>query len=78
MPECRVYWGSHGCMLERGHDGDCICRCAFDDAGNELPNRNTPGNEDNGNVGNAPYYGDITTFYGEDAAGRGLPLAADH
>ena len=22
---CRVYWGSHGCHLERGHDGPHLC-----------------------------------------------------
>lgn len=24
---CRVYWGSHGCCLERGHDGEHRCVC---------------------------------------------------
>lgn len=22
---CRVYWGSHGCNLQRGHDGEHRC-----------------------------------------------------
>jgi hypothetical protein len=25
--DCRVYWGSHGCDLERGHDGQHVCGC---------------------------------------------------
>ena len=24
---CRVYWGSHGCKLPRGHEGPCECDC---------------------------------------------------
>lgn len=24
-PTCRVYWGSHGCRLPRGHDGQHEC-----------------------------------------------------
>jgi hypothetical protein len=59
-------------MLDRGHEGDCICTCAFDEHGNEMPNMNTPEGAGNGNVGNVPYYGDITRFYGEDAADLGL------
>ncbi len=58
-----MYWGSHGCDLPRGHDGDCRCNCA-DDAPE-------PGVL---NVGAAPYYGPDTVFYGEDAPARGLPL----
>lgn len=50
---CRVYWGSHGCDLPRGHDGPHICECA---------DRSEPGN-----VGAPPYYGPDTIFYGEDA-----------
>jgi hypothetical protein len=26
-PECRVYWGSHGCARLRGHDGEHVCDC---------------------------------------------------
>ncbi len=53
--DCRVYWGSHGCELQRGHSGShfCCCECV-----------NHP---DTGCVGTTPYYGDITHFYGEDA-----------
>ncbi len=64
---CRVYWGSHGCDLERGHEGDCDCGCC--DCGNAHP--------DAGGgvlcVAKAPYYGPETRFYGEDVAARGLP-----
>lgn len=57
MSDCRVYWGSHGCDLEFGHEGPhfCCCECA------------THPDEDSGCVGAWPYYGDITRFYGEDA-----------
>lgn len=63
---CRVYWGTHGCELPRGHDGTCVCDCAFEP--------DEPGVE---NVGAAPYYGPDTWFYGEDAAARGLPMIND-
>lgn len=53
-PKCRVYWGSHGCCLPRGHDGPHLCDCA--DVPPEL-----------GGVGKPPYYGPSTQFYGEDA-----------
>jgi hypothetical protein len=61
-----VYWGSHGCDLERGHEGDCRCSCCgcSDHVGHPEP----------GCVGAAPYYGPETRFYGEDAAARGLLL----
>lgn len=59
---CRVYWGSHGCKLERGHDGDCVCVCAAREDW-----------QGDGNVGASPYYGPDARFYGEDAARRGLP-----
>lgn len=63
---CRVFWGSHGCMYERGHDGHCRCSCADD-----------PEWQGAGNVGGYPYYGPDTLFYGEDAAARGLPTLED-
>lgn len=57
--DCRVYWGTHGCCLPRGHDGPHVCSCAFDKAEDE---------EDGlVNVGAPPYYGPETSFYGEDA-----------
>lgn len=52
--DCRVYWGTHGCCRERGHDGPHECICAVDD----------PTPED---AGQPPYYGPDTEFYGEDA-----------
>ena len=53
---CRVYWGSHGCQLERGHDGPhrCCCECV------DHPD------PDSGCNGAFPYYGPETHFYGED------------
>ena len=65
---CRVYWGSHGCSLLRGHAGDghdCgCCECKnHPDAGDGVLC-----------VATAPYYGPETRFYGEDAVALGLPL----
>lgn len=69
MAECRVYWGSHGCSLPRGHTGGHVCSCAFDD---EFPCFDLLTREEIDlpgvlNVGMAPYYGPGTHFYGEDA-----------
>ncbi len=55
---CRVYWGSHGCHLPRGHDGPHLCDCA------DWPDWQTDDEADN--VGTPPYYGPNTRFYGED------------
>lgn len=59
-PDCRVYWGSHGCSLVRGHPGhhDCGC-CECDDHDKD--------HREEGCVGKYPYYGDDTNFFGEDA-----------
>lgn len=51
---CEVYWGSHGCQYEYGHEGWCDCGCDSD-----------PPEE--GDVGAFPYYGPGTNFYGADA-----------
>lgn len=61
---CRVYWGSHGCRLERGHEGHHECICARDENGNLEPKEDEDGVL---NVGAFPYYGPETRFYGEDA-----------
>jgi hypothetical protein len=59
---CRVYWGSHGCDLERGHPGgrkahDCgCCDCEHHP------------DKDSGCVGRYPFYGWRTRFYGEDVS----------
>jgi hypothetical protein len=63
--KCRVYWGTHGCMLERGHSGDHLCSCSVDEDGSLLPHMNE--DPEGGNVGRAPYYGPDTKFYGEDS-----------
>jgi len=60
---CRVYWGSHGCCLARGHDGQCECDCC------DCVEHPDP---DSGCVGKSPYYGPETNFYGEDVKARGL------
>lgn len=60
---CRVYWGSHGCELERGHDGPHACDCC------DCPDFHTgdPDAEGVMCVAGPPYYGPETVFYGEDA-----------
>lgn len=62
---CRVYWGSHGCCLPRGHDGPHLCECANGEDGPTDPRADTVA--DAINVGAPPYYGPETTFYGDDA-----------
>jgi hypothetical protein len=64
---CRIYWGSHGCDLERGHverDGtphDCgCCECEHH------PYPDWPDTQVKC-VAKEPYYGPETNFYGEDA-----------
>lgn len=63
---CRVYWGSHGCELERGHDGPHLCSCA-DDPGVDPETGEYVDDPGCLNVGAPPYYGTKTIFYGEDA-----------
>lgn len=70
MNHCRVYWGSHGCSLERGHAGLCICSCAFGEDGPQDPRADFI-EEGVLNVGAPPYYGPDTFFYGEDAIRTG-------
>ena len=64
-PSCRVYWGSHGCHLQRGHKGHHECQCARDEYGNLEPKVDEEGVH---NVGAWPYYGRMTRFYGEDVS----------
>lgn len=68
---CAVYWGSHGCHLPYGHANNCECGCC--ECGDNHPH----GDPDVLCVGRAPYYGPGTRFYGDDAAGRGLPLVEE-
>lgn len=63
---CRVYWGTHACCHERGHDGphECDCCECEDHAANHEHQ------DENGEwvcVAKPPYYGPQTTFYGEDS-----------
>lgn len=58
-PDCRVYWGSHGCTLERGHEGTHKCTCCECKVHAERA--------EDGCVGAWPYYGKSTKFYGEDS-----------
>lgn len=60
---CRCEWFSHGCDLRHGHEGPCVCECAYSedeqlepyDLGHEF------------NAGRAPFYGPDTEFRGRDA-----------
>jgi hypothetical protein len=62
MKGCRVYWGTHGCALRRGHDGPHDCQCC------DCPPGLHPNDSHNVLcVSTAPYYGPDTGFYGEDA-----------
>ncbi len=60
---CRVYWGSHGCDLDRGHSGSHECGCCDceDHAACHV------GAGGIACVAKPPYYGAGTKFYGEDA-----------
>ena len=64
-PTCRVYWGSHGCELPRGHEGPHRCVCA-DDEGVDPVTRGYVTEPGVFNVGAPPHYGPETRFYGED------------
>lgn len=76
MEKCRVYWGSHGCDLPRGHDGAHVCGCAQADEGLYDPEtREYYDDPQCLNVGGPPYYGPDTRFYGEDAEALGLPVS---
>lgn len=57
---CRVYWGTHGCQNDRGHDPIELphkCECCT---------HNTHDGSFKNCVGGPPYYGPATVFYGED------------
>lgn len=70
VENCRVYWGSHGCDLPRGHERPCECDCCTCP-----PEQHPLSPEVTGYlcVAKPPYYGSDTKFYGEDVAARGLP-----
>ena len=62
--KCRVYWGSHGCQRERGHEGTHECSCCY------CPENEHTHEPDKYNVvcvAKEPYYGPTTVFYGEDS-----------
>lgn len=82
---CWTFWGTHGCMLPSGHDGQHVCSCCEpDDAHRDAHARaaatNPPEIEDGVVcVGTWPYYGPATTFfghYGVDLPGEWERLAA--
>lgn len=66
--DCQVYWGSHGCMFERGHPGPHECHhCDCYDHEGRAGNRMDDDGEEWLCVCKPPYYGPDTYFYGEDA-----------
>lgn len=69
MVECRVYWGSHGCRFNRGHDGPHECDCCTCPEGrhNGVDAPRLIDDEKVACVSKPPYYGTMTAFYGEDA-----------
>jgi hypothetical protein len=69
---CRVYWGSHGCHLRRGHKGDHWCNCC-ECVSHPDPDPDNPGNAPSC-VAGPPYYGQKTRYYGDDAEALGLPM----
>lgn len=79
VADCRVYWGSHGCDLERGHRGHHECDCC--ECPDHIGNLGMTEDEDGEYlcVATWPYYGDITAWYGEDATPREVrKLKRDH
>ena len=65
--DCRVYWGSHGCQHERGHDGPHACECC--DCVNHPDPYEVAGHEC---AARPPYFGPGTLFYGTDAELEGI------
>lgn len=61
MNKCDVYWGSHGCDLEEGHEGQHICLSCCDQAdwSHKAEHDYSDGAEGifSGCVGTWPYYG---------------------
>ena len=78
---CRVYWGSHGCRFDRGHEGLCECACCDCPEGhhNGIVAPELVDDEGVICVSKPPYYGsDTTVFYGEDVHARGLRTHEDN
>lgn len=71
QPACRVYWGTHGCCLPRGHEAMGIghfCECAWWwDQPQDAAARASDAAEGIYNPGAPPHYGKHTGYYGEDA-----------
>jgi hypothetical protein len=78
MGTCDVYWGSHGCMHARGHEGACACDCCDcpDGHHDSIIAPEEIGYPGVVCVAKPPYYGPSTTFYGDDVRSRGLPPLA--
>lgn len=59
LSQCRTWWNTHGCKLDRDHEGPHICDCCVcDDHAEDA--------DELGCVGAPPYYGPDTQFFGED------------
>ncbi|NWL34415.1 hypothetical protein DM791_16145 [Paenarthrobacter nitroguajacolicus] len=72
---CRVYWGSHGCHLARGHESLHTCDCCECD--DHLAHAGVFVDEDGDEVlcvASWPYYGPATQFYGEDSPSAAVAI----
>jgi len=67
MNYCRVYWGTHGCVLPRDHEEDCHCDCC--ECTGEI--------HDESCAAFPPYYGSNTFFYGDDSGRKKVCAPAE-
>ena len=54
---CDTYWGSHGCSLDAGHEGPCMCITVFYDEDGEVEEESCDG------CCAPPYFGPETDFF---------------
>lgn len=62
-PYCDTFWGSHGCSLDRGHSGPCLCITVFYDEDGQIEETVCDGNCA------PPYFGPDTEFF----SNHGMP-----
>ena len=57
---CNTFWGSHGCDLPKGHDGQHVCDCHDPNDADDVAAHRSASPEDygaDGCAGTWPYYG---------------------
>ena len=71
MASCGVFWGSHGCDLPVGHDGQHVCSCCPGEPGHTTASSTDRVEDVDGVacVGTWPYYGPDTVFFRLDDLG---------